>query len=98
MFEGKQEHMFDKDSFKEEITSKEEAQAAYNYFAHNLTDFRSRLASSGMSYEEVEETIRQCWLNLIESSQRVGFTNGHLERMEEMYKGNTKELPKSKGK
>jgi hypothetical protein len=79
------EHMFDSDSFKEEITSKEDAQAAYNYFAHNLTDFRSQLASSGMDYEEVEDRIRQCWLNLIESSQRVGFTNGHLERMAKLY-------------
>jgi hypothetical protein len=90
--------MFDKDSFKKEITSKEEAKAAYSYFSHNLTSFRSQLASSGMSYEDVEETIRQCWLNLIESSQRVGFTNGHMERMEEMYKGKPKVLPKSEDK
>ena len=80
------EHMFDGDSFQEEITSASEAQAAYNYFTHNLTDFRHQLASEGETYEQVEETIRQCWMNLLKSSQRVGYTNDHLERMAQLYK------------
>lgn len=80
------EHMFDKDSFTDEITSSSEAQAAYSYFAHNLTTFKAQLASEGLSYEQVGERVRQCWANLIQSSQRVGFLNGHLQRMAKLYK------------
>jgi hypothetical protein len=80
-----QEHMFDNDSFKNEITSASEAEAAYRYYSNNLTTFRHQLASEGQTYEQVEETIRQCWLNLIESSKKVGYSNDHMARMEKQY-------------
>ena len=85
MLEDGKELMFDKDSFKEEITSKEEAEACYKYFTHNLTAFRSQLANKGLSHDEVEGTIRQCWLNLIQSCQKAGYKNNHLDRMKKLY-------------
>ena len=80
------ERMFDKDSFLDEITSEAEAKSAYDYFTSNLHNFRSELASEGLNHEEVEKEVRQCWENLIKSSQRVGFANGHIVRMAKLYK------------
>jgi hypothetical protein len=79
------EQLFDKDSFTDEITNASEAQAAYSYFTHNLSNFRSQLSSEGRSYSDYEKEVRQCWENLLKSSQRVGFMNGHLERMAKKY-------------
>jgi hypothetical protein len=93
------EHMFGPESFTSEITSAEEAQSAYNYFTHNLTTFQHQLASEGESYEQMQETLRHCWYNLIQSSQRVGFTNDHLERMaKNIGIGVNKALPKKANK
>lgn len=93
------EHMFGKESFTDEITNAAEAKSAYHYFTHNLTTFQHELASEGKSYEEMQEILRQCWLNLIKSSQRVGFTNDHLERVAKNYgHGVNKALPKSTDK
>jgi L-rhamnose isomerase len=93
------EHMFDKDSFTSEITTAAEAQSAYNYYTHNLTTFQHELASEGKSYEQMQETLRQCWLNLVKSSHRVGFTNDHLERIAKNYgQGANKALPKTENK
>ena len=80
------ELMFDGDSFQDEITNASEAKSCYNYFTSNLTGFRHQLAESGLSYEEVENRVRQCWMNLVESSKKVGYSNGHLTRMAEKYK------------
>lgn len=89
------EQLFDGDSFQDEITSPSEAQASYSYFAHNLTAFRHELTDKGLSYEEVEKEVRQCWINLLESCQRVGYMNGHLERMAKKYGiGTNKAIPK----
>lgn len=80
------EPMFDSHSFKEEITSTSEAESCYNYFTNNLTAFRHELADAGKSYEDIEKEVRQCWENLLESCQRVGYSNGHLKRMADKYK------------
>lgn len=79
------ELMFDKDSFSD-LKTPEEAQSAYTYYVHNLTTFRSRLLESGMSYSEEDKLVRQCWVNLIESCKKAGYTNSHLQRMAELYK------------
>lgn len=79
------ESMFDSNSFQDEITNTSEAQASYSYFTHNLTAFRHELAEQGLSYEEVEKEVRQCWINLLHSCSRVGFMNGHLESMAKQY-------------
>jgi hypothetical protein len=92
------EHMFDGNSFQEEITSKEEAKAAFDYFTHNLQKFQSELASEGQSYEEIENTLRQCWSNLIESCQRAGYSNPRLDAVEKSLNGQKKELPKKTNK
>lgn len=77
--------MFDGDSFQEEITNKKEASAAYQYFVNNLSGFRNQLSSEGVPYEEAEKTVRQCWINLLKSSERVGYTNSHLERISKAF-------------
>lgn len=79
------ENMFDNDSFQDEITSTSEARASYDYFTSNLTAFRSQLANRGLTYDEIENEVRQCWLNLLKSCQRVGYTNSHLERIAKKY-------------
>lgn len=84
------EKLFDSDSFTTEITSASEAQSAYNYFTSNLTAFRHQLADEGLSYDEIANTVRQCWKNLLESSQRVGYSNKHLIRMAKLYRFNNK--------
>ena len=75
------ERMFDKDSFLEEITKPSEAQSCYRYFAGNLPKFERELQDEGLGYEEVQSEIRQCWMNLLKSCQRVGWTNAHLNEM-----------------
>lgn len=84
-----QEQMFDKDSFQDEITNPSEAQSAYAYFTQNLTAFRHELADKGMSYEAIEKEVRQCWINLLKSCKRVGYTNNHLERIDASYRDST---------
>ena len=89
------EKLFGGDSFQDEITNASEAQAAYGYFTHNLTGYRHQLADAGLSYEDIEKEVRQCWMNLLKSCQRVGYTNGHLERIAKMYgHGGNKATPK----
>jgi L-rhamnose isomerase len=89
------EMLFDNDSFTDEITSASEAQASYSYYSHNLTAFRHQLADAGLSHEDTEKQVRQCWLNLLKSCQRVGFMNGHLERTAKAYGvGVNKAIPK----
>jgi len=80
------EKLFDKDSFIDEIKSSSEADSAYKYFAHNLTAYRQELTDEGLSYEDIEKEVRQCWQNLLDSSKRVGYTNSHLERIKALYK------------
>ena len=80
------ERMFDKDSFKDEITSASEAEAAYRYFANNLTAFRAELAQENLSYEDTQKEIGACWANLLKACKRVGYSNKHLEDMAAKYK------------
>ena len=84
------ELLFDNDSFLDEIKSASEAKACYDYFTSNLTAYRHQLAEHGLSYEDVQKQVRQCWKNLLKSSQSVGYTNSHLERMAKQFaeKGN----------
>lgn len=84
------DNMFDNHSFNDEITNASEAKSSYDYYTHNLTAFRHELIDHGYSYEEVENRIRQCWLNLLKSCQRVGYTNGHLERIAKAYSASNK--------
>lgn len=78
------EQMFSNNSFSD-VKSSSEAQSAYNYYVHNLTNFRRSLNEKGLEYSEEENLIRQCWLNLIQSCKKVGYTNGHIERMAKLY-------------
>lgn len=79
------ERLFDSHSFQEEITNASEAKATYDYFVSNLTAFKHELAEEGLSYENTEKEVRQCWENLIKSSQKVGYINSHMERMAKKY-------------
>jgi len=79
------ERMFDEHSFQEEITKPSEAKACYDYFVSNLTAFRQSLAEEGLSYEEINEVVKTCWLNLAKSCARVGWTNPHINRMVQLY-------------
>lgn len=79
------ERMFDNHSFTDEITNASEAKSCYKYFAHNVSKFRQELAEEGLSYDEIEKEVRQCWINLLNSCHRVGFMNGHLERIAKHY-------------
>lgn len=89
-----EELMFDGDSFLDEITSASEAKSAYDYFTSNLTAYRHQLAEHGLSYEEVQNHVRQCWKNLLKSSQSVGYTNNHLVRIAKQYAENGNESKK----
>lgn len=79
------ERMFDEHSFHDEITKPSEASSCYNYFASNLPKFRRELQDEGLSYEEIEKEVGQCWLNLLKSCQRVGWTNDHLNQLAKRY-------------
>lgn len=89
-----EELLFDDNSFLDEIKSTSEAKACYDYFTANLTAYRHQLAESGLSYDEVQKQVRQCWKNLLKSSQSVGYTNSHLERMAKQYAEKGKEAKK----
>lgn len=80
-----EERMFDVDSFQEEITKPSEALSCYNYFASNLPKFRQELSEEGLSSAEAEGIVKQCWLNLAESSARVGWSNRHLVEIAKRY-------------
>lgn len=69
------ERMFDEHSFKDEITSKAEAKASVLYLAGNETNFRRELQAEDLSYEDVEKEVATVWGNLLQSCQRVGFSN-----------------------
>lgn len=90
-----EENLFDSDSFNDEITNASEAKSCYTYFTNNLTSFRHSLADKGLSYEDIQDELRTCWLNLLTACQKVGFTNSHLERMAKAYgRGVNKAIPK----
>jgi hypothetical protein len=78
------ELMFDKDSFSA-LKNTAEAASAYNYFAHNLTTFRSQ-AEEKLGYSEGDKMVHDCWENLIQSCKKVGYTNTHMENMKKLYK------------
>jgi hypothetical protein len=79
------ELMFDKESFRDEITKPAEAKACYDYFTANLTAFRSELAEAGLRFEAIEKAVGTCWVNLARSSLRVGWANAHLTAMAKRY-------------
>lgn len=79
------ERMFDGHSFHDEITKPSEAYACYEYFASNVSKFKRELQDEGLSYEEIEKEVGQCWLNLLKSCQRVGWTNNHLNELAQKY-------------
>ena len=60
-------------SFKDEITTREEAEQAVDYFSKNLHDFQSNLANTGMRYDDVQDVIKRTWMNLLKSCKRVGY-------------------------
>lgn len=75
---------FSKDSFTDEITTKEEAQNSLTYFMQNLQEFQKELFQQGTSYEDTVDMILDLWRNLIQSSKRVGYTNKHLTDMHKL--------------
>jgi hypothetical protein len=70
--------MFSPDSFTDEIETKADADSCTKYFASNELTFRSELQNEGLSYDEIQDTLRKLWGNLIASSKRVGYTSGVL--------------------
>lgn len=90
------ERMFDKDSFQDEIVSPAEAQACVSYLARNETKFRKELSTEGLSYEAIEEEVRQVWLNLLKSCNRVGYRDATVEVKSAQYgRGVNVAIPKS---
>lgn len=86
----KQERMFDENSFTTEITSKEEAEQAFEYYSKNIQNFLEELTSEGLTFEDAQKEVRQCWENLLKSSQRVGYANARMVRIAKHYRQGNK--------
>jgi hypothetical protein len=73
------ERMFDKDSFHDEVDSKEQARECVEYLALNEHTFRMELNSEGLDYDQVEAEVKQVWTNLINACKKVGYSDSLLE-------------------
>lgn len=73
------ERMFDEHSFLDEVDTKEQAHECVNYLALNEHKFRMELIDEGLDYDEVENAIKVVWTNLVQSCQRVGYSDSLVE-------------------
>lgn len=80
------ERMFDEESFGEEITNSDEAEACVNYFSHNESKFRYELECEGMEYDGIQLFVKQIWINLLESCKRVGYSDYSVEFKKRQYR------------
>lgn len=69
--------MFDRESFKDEITSPADAKQCVEYLSSNERNFRKELMAEGLSHEQEEEAVKAVWMNLLKSCQRVGYADAH---------------------
>ena len=79
------DRMFDKDSFLDEVDSPAQARACVDYLALNEHKFRTELENEGLSYDEIENELKQVWTNLIHSCQRVGYSDSLVEGKAKKY-------------
>jgi hypothetical protein len=77
--------MFDHESFLDEITDTSEAEACVDYLSRNEHAFRKELAESGKSYDEIQDEVRQVWLNLLKSCSRVSFRSHTTDAKSKQY-------------
>lgn len=75
-------------SFTDEITSTKEAEQAVKYLSRNEVGWRGNMASEGKDYDEIQEEVRQVWLNIIHSCKRVGYSDYHVRMKAKEYKVN----------
>jgi hypothetical protein len=77
--------MFDIDSFND-LKSVTEVKAAVIYLAHNEVKYRQQLADSGLDYEDIQDTVRQTWLNLLKLCKRYNYSDYIVQSKEALYK------------
>lgn len=71
--------MFDPtSSFTDEITNKGDAEQAVKYLSRNEVGWKSQMASEGKDYDEIQDTAKKVWTNLIKSCRRVKYTDYHV--------------------
>lgn len=78
------ERMFDIDSFSD-LKDASEVKAAVHYLAHNEAKFREELASEGLSYEDIQNTVGQTWIELLKLCGRYGYSDYIVEAKKSIY-------------
>lgn len=65
---------FSPESFSD-ISTREEAGQAVDYFSKNEIAFRRELEEQGKSYNEIQETVKKTWVNLLRVCKRTGYSD-----------------------
>lgn len=82
------ERMFDVDSFND-LQDASEVKSAVHYLAHNEARYRKELASEGLSYEDIQNTVRQTWANLLKLCEKHKYSDYIVESKKRIYGGKT---------
>lgn len=78
------EPMFDENSFND-LKDASEVKASVEYFSKNELNFRKQLADSGMSYDEIQKTLRQTWINLLKLCSKHNFSDYIITAKKRLY-------------